>query len=366
MHAFVDISEQPISVPDLWNTLIVPGEDIAEEIRRLSSKPLSESGWRVTSILHPRAEPHIGGFAPGIDVRLCVVNPGETTSPRRHNAACAGIVISGTGETQVADRVIRLARHDIWNIPGMAPYQFTNSGVEPLAMLLYSNRPLLDRLHAFVEEADVIMPPTGVVGTNRTREENGPRAKDAVPPVVIGEDGATLLQYEHLIDPDHLPSLPLHWPYSETSKQFPFNQSLNADYAGRRLFLLYNPATEKRLGITHSLFATLSAEPPMMVHKPHRHVSAAINYIIDGSGWSKVGDQRVKWKAGDLHFSAPGWAVHNHASSERGYVILTIQDHPLHLANDSLVWQENMETDVRVLGSEPGFQTNITDFVHSE
>ncbi len=70
------------------------------------------------------------------------------------------------------------------------------------------------------------------------------------------------------------------------------------------------------------------------------------------------GDALV-WEEGDLHFSAPGWAVHNHASKGDGFITLTIQDHPLHLANESLLWQETLKSPIVKLGSQPGIQTNL-------
>lgn len=57
-------------------------------------------------------------------------------------------------------------------------------------------------------------------------------------------------------------------------------------------------------------------------------------------------------------FTAPGWAIHNHASNEEPVYELTIQDSPLHLAMDSLMWQEDLKRPPRLLGSQAGFATN--------
>ena len=97
---------------------------------------------------------------------------------------------------------------------------------------------------------------------------------------------------------------------------------------------------------------------PKIIDRPHRHVSAAINYYFSGSGYSSVCGNRYEWKAGDLMLSAPGWAVHNHASYDDYVYELTVQDQPLNLAMESLLWQENMKNPAVVLGIEPGFATN--------
>ena len=83
---------------------------------------------------------------------------------------------------------------------------------------------------------------------------------------------------------------------------------------------------------------------------------------LPGKGESIVG-HRVALspggKAGDLMLSAPGWAVHNHASYDDDYVYeLTVQDQPLNIMMESLLWQEDLKKDAHVLGAEPGFATN--------
>ena len=65
-----------------------------------------------------------------------------------------------------------------------------------------------------------------------------------------------------------------------------------------------------------------------------------------------------QWKAGDLMLSAPGWAVHNHASYDDYVYELTVQDQPLNIAMESLLWQESLKMPMAVLGVEEGFGTN--------
>jgi len=135
--------------------------------------------------------------------------------------------------------------------------------------------------------------------------------------------------------------------------------ALGRDYVGRRLYLLYNPATGRTNGTTPSFFATITMRPPGIVDRPHRHVSAAINYFFHGRGHSHIAGRRYEWQAGDLMFTAPGWAIHHHASEDDDYVYeLTVQDQPFHLALESLLWQEDLRRPARLLGSEPGFATN--------
>ena len=56
--------------------------------------------------------------------------------------------------------------------------------------------------------------------------------------------------------------------------------------------------------------------------------------------------------------SAPGWGVHHHASGDEPVYELTIQDSPLNLAMESLLWQEDLRRPLAVLGTQSGFSTN--------
>jgi gentisate 1,2-dioxygenase len=98
--------------------------------------------------------------------------------------------------------------------------------------------------------------------------------------------------------------------------------------------------------------------PPGIVDRPHRHVSAAVNYFLRGRGFSRVAGKRYDWQAGDLMLSAPGWAIHNHASQDERVYELTVQDQPFHIAMESLLWQENLKHAPVLLGYQPGFATN--------
>jgi gentisate 1,2-dioxygenase len=146
----------------------------------------------------------------------------------------------------------------------------------------------------------------------------------------------------------------IHWPWDAVAPHLPSVQGDNK----RGILLLYNPATERRNGTTHSFFATLSASapgsPPRKPGPGHKHSSVAINYHFKGFGRSIVDGQEIDWKAGDLLLSAPSWSEHAHYPGPEGHGILTIQDHPLQIGMESLIWQERMDGPILTLGSDPG------------
>src|SRR5205085_7740528 len=98
----------------------------------------------------------------------------------------------------------------------------------------------------------------------------------------------------------------LHWTWKEVEPHLAHIHGLDKVYTGRHLYILYNPATGRRIGTSPSFFASIARNPAGKVDQPHRHTSAAINYIMQGTGRSMVNGHALTWEEGDLHFSAPG------------------------------------------------------------
>jgi gentisate 1,2-dioxygenase len=238
----------------------------------------------------------------------------------------------------------------------MQPYWHQNTGSGVYARLTYSNAALLEMMNVHYVEEDP--PPFETVAHEALSEEDRKRRVSPFGTFQLTGDGAWLMPYETLINPPAVQSDALLWPWAEVKQRLDTLEALGKDYIGRRLYLLYNPMTGRTNGTTPSFFATMTIRPPRIVDRPHRHVSAAINYYFQGSGRSTVDGKVYEWKAGDLMLSAPGWAVHNHASHDDYVYELTIQDQPLNIAMESLLWQESLKLPMAVLGVQEGFGTN--------
>ncbi|MGH9094399.1 MAG: cupin domain-containing protein [Acidimicrobiales bacterium] len=336
-----------------WPPLVVPAAQIAEEVGRLSSVDRPDNGRRSSWVVHPRAVAPGLGLAPGIRVSLDVLLPGERTAPIRHNSSLVCFSIEGAGFSVVRGQKIAFQPYDVWYIPALTTYVHVNDTAAPQVRLTYSNAPMLEKIMVhYVDEQPPEESPVVV----------GAPEKVAPHPVAhefpMGEGGPLLMSYERLINPEVVEQHPLHWPWQDVKQELDKLMALGPAYRGRRLYLLYNSATGRTNGTTNNFFATMTVRPPGIVDRPHRHASAAINYFFSGSGWSRVAGKRYEWSAGDLMLTAPGWSIHNHASNDEPVYELTIQDSPLHLAMDSLMWQEDLKLPPRLLGSQPGFDTN--------
>jgi gentisate 1,2-dioxygenase len=359
--AFVDRVGYKTPRKELWPSVVITREEIDDEIARLSELPAPENGRRQSFIVHPLSEEPGLGLAPGIRVILEVLLPGESTEPIRHNSNQVNFCIRGGGHAVVDGKRIEFQQYDVWSTPSLATYVNVNDTDQTQVRLTYTNAPLLEKLNVhYVEENPKQASADGGSAPEATEDALEALFDDYIE---LGHDGAFLMSYEKLIDPDVVEQRPLHWPWQRVEEYLDKLTALGEDYKGRRLYLLYNRATGRTNGTTNSFFATMCVRPPHIVDIPHRHTAAAINYYFRGTGYSVVGGKRIPWKAGDLMLSAPGWAVHNHASNDEPVYELTIQDSPLHLAMDSLMWQENLRTPPILLGSHRGFHTNRHELI---
>ena len=340
-----------------WHPVVITAARIDAEVERLASLPRPANGRREVLITHPLAPAHAPGLAPGIQVKLSVLKPGEETAPFRHNATEVNFCLAGEGEALVGGKRIAHRRHDVWNHPSFTPYRHRNTGRDLLVRLTYSNVPLLQLLQVYLpEDCDSAEAPAEAAN-ERIAKPDPPRTSP-FGMVSIGTDGGQLMPYETLINPVPAESKALHFPWETVKAELDKLVALGKEYVGRRLYMMYNPLTTRFNGITPSFFATMTIRPGGIVDRPHRHVSAAINYYFKGSGYSSVGGHRYEWAAGDLMLSAPGWVVHNHASDADPVYELTVQDQPLHIYMESLLWQEDLHHPPQLLGSRPGFNTN--------
>ena len=264
--------------------------------------------------------------------------------------------IRGAGQTRVDGKCIRYEQYDVWNTPGWSVYEHLNDTNDLQVRLTYSNSALLEKMQVHIVDEDPPAPASSGRGSRRSIKE---LPQSPFGTFQITEDGAYLMPYEKLINPDIVKHKSCISPWKKVKQELDKLASLGQSYAGRRLYLLFNPATGHTNGTTSNFFATITIRPGNIVDRPHRHTASAINYYFAGRGYSVVQGKRYEWKAGDLMLSAPGWAIHNHASYEDPVYELTIQDSPLNIWMGSLLWQENLNQPMEALGSTGGFQPPI-------
>lgn len=340
-----------------WDPFLVPKEEIDAEIARLAAGDMPTSGYRSSSIVHPQATQAIPSFTPVTEVTINVLNPGERTPVRRGNYSLLETAILGRGQAIVAGERFDVEHSDVWTVPAMKPYYYENHGQEIWAWLTYSNAALLRRIGSYWAEDDLPDPEprpdekAEPVADEKYSRLNGPIHK-------MASTATEIRSYEHLTDIEPVPNPPLHWRWNDMAPYLPLHRGDNENPEKREIWLLYNPATERRQGTTPIHFACYTAtppgRPPYAGERGHFHMSASINYHRSGHGYSVVDGKRIDWKAGDLLFSAPSWSEHAHYVGEDGWSVLTVQDHPMQISMGSLLWQENPNAEIHALGNEEG------------
>jgi gentisate 1,2-dioxygenase len=110
--------------------------------------------------------------------------------------------------------------------------------------------------------------------------------------------------------------------------------------ADRRFLSLVNADTGEAGGVLPSIFLGLQIINPGEHIVPHRHNSYALYHIIEGEGYSIVGEHRFDWSRGDTFACSP-WALHEHVNTGNEPAIqYVIQDMPARAMERNLMWEE--------------------------
>src|SRR3546814_13190798 len=126
--SLVNISDDPVRSQTFWPTVVLPKAAIDAEIERLASIDRPASGRRVSAVNHPMNTGPVPAYAPGIDVHIQVLKPGERTEPVMRNSTQVEMCIGGVGRVQIGDSDFSVAKFDVWNVPSMAPLVYRNDG----------------------------------------------------------------------------------------------------------------------------------------------------------------------------------------------------------------------------------------------
>jgi gentisate 1,2-dioxygenase len=206
---FVDrtgLADPPLTI---GAPVVIPKEAIDAEVARLASLPAPANGRRVSMIRNP-ATGAGNGLAHGTAVSLSVLEPGERTKPIRHNSAQVNFCIAGGGHSVIGGTRIVFGQYDVWNTPSWAVYEHVNDTDALQVRLTYSNSALLEKMNVHIVDENV-----AVNAAPSDPDEPGHASPASANPFGTFEltpDGAFLMPYEQLINPEVVPHKPLHWP----------------------------------------------------------------------------------------------------------------------------------------------------------
>src|SRR5215469_5149523 len=197
---FIDGSGALPERDPVWEPIVISKEEIDQEINRLASMPRPANGRRRSYVVHPMNRKS-KGLAPGIEVALDVLLPGEETAIFRQNSTQVNFVIRGRGETEIGGKVTATALHDVWNTPSMRTYGHRNTGAEIYVRLTYSNGALLElmNIHVIEESPESALRAHGA--SKPEGELDGDCRTSPFGTFPLNDEGAWLMPYERLINP---------------------------------------------------------------------------------------------------------------------------------------------------------------------
>src|ERR1700751_858389 len=123
---------------------------------------------------------------------------------------------------------------------------------------------------------------------------------------------------------------PVVWHYDDVKSLVMESGGLiSAEEAKRRVLILENPALHGESKATNTLFAGIQMILPGEVAPAHRHLSAAIRFVLDGEGaYTAVDGEKAFMSPGDFVITA-NWAPHDHGNtSKKPMLWLDVLDFP--------------------------------------
>ena len=126
------------------------------------------------------------------------------------------------------------------------------------------------------------------------------------------------------------PCAPAVWHFDDVKSLVMESGGLiTTEEAKRRVLILENPSMPGESKATNTLFAGIQMILPGEVAPAHRHVSAAIRFVIDGEGaYTAVDGEKTYMSPGDFVITA-NWAPHDHGNtSKKPMLWLDVLDFP--------------------------------------
>jgi len=126
-----------------------------------------------------------------------------------------------------------------------------------------------------------------------------------------------------IVTPQPRPAcVPALWRYSEVRPMLmQAGDLITAKEAERRVLILENPGVPGQSRITQSLYAGMQLVMPGEIAPTHRHVAAALRFVLESDGgYTAVDGERTTMRPGDFILT-PSWTYHDHGNPGNGPVV---------------------------------------------
>jgi len=228
----------------------------------------------------------------------------ESTTIHRHSWDAIMFIESGSGWTEIDGVRIEWQPWDTVHLPSWAWHRHGNLNADtPAVYHTWSVQPMLEQFGvALLEE-----------GGDTPVAELPPRPRQVTP--LDGEDPHARRTQR----------LARQWEGTESARlitRFEDVRGMVTKRGARSLFMV-----DKSIGYhTAGLSAVMHELAPGKYQSRHRHGGEAWLYVISGTGYSVMDDERHDWEAGDL-IVVDHWAWHQHFNGDSGNTARLVRIH---------------------------------------
>jgi gentisate 1,2-dioxygenase len=276
----ISVEPKSAAVPHLWHW-----QDLRPQAMRAAELVGTAQAERRVLRL---SNPNLSGVASNTLVaNIQIVMPGEIARAHRHSGAALRLIIEGRGGyTVVNGERVPMSPGDLVLTPNWSWHDHANDTDAPMIWLDGLDTPLVRMLEAgFYEEY------------HQERQELGP-------PVNASE---------------------WHYPMSEMRAAL---ERLAAANPGGEITLEY---TNRRTGgpVMPTIACHMQMLRPGEKIEARRRVCCTNYHVVEGAGYSVVGDQRLDWQDKDV-FTVPTWTFYEHVNSgDRPAFLFSFSDAPV-------------------------------------
>lgn len=253
------------------------------------------------------------GAATTLVANIQVVLPGEMVRAHRHTNAALRFIIEGkSGYTIVGGQRYPMLPGDLVITPSWSWHDHANDSDVPMLWLDGLDAPLVRMLEVgFREDYPDEIQPAGEGNDNSQARYAG---------------GGLLPAWEPSPSMPHTPMC--RYPLDRAKAALERLAAQEAGSAHDGIILEYtNPVTGGPVMPTIGCYIQLLR--PGEHTECHRHTSCVCYHVVEGSGYTVVGGERLDWEEKDI-LSVPGWAFHEHVNtSNRPAILFSLTDIPV-------------------------------------
>jgi len=292
LHSLITPTPKPRALPHLWSWA-----EMRPQVYRAGELiGTDEAERRVVMLMNPglNGECAITGT---LYAGLQLILPGEIARSHRHSAAALRFIVEGHGAyTAVDGEKTIMNPGDMVLTPNWTWHDHGNESQEPMIWLDGLDLPLVNQLDAMFFDLY-------------------PEQRQALPKPVDDSQhkygsGTLLPTYEHHLGL-HSPLLNYTWERTRATLAEIAARDAGSPYDGVVLEYV-NPRTGGP--VMPTIGCHVQWLPPGFSTQPHQHTSSVVYHVVEGEGYTQVGDRRLDWHEKDV-FCVPSWYPHQHVNA---------------------------------------------------